>query len=92
MTTLSSPPPAVSPLVLQTVGAMIVVAVLVTLALVVAYSVVAAGAAWVLLLIVGTLRLLLMAVDRTWAGLRAHLGARRIRPETVPDLRVRPSG
>jgi hypothetical protein len=77
---------------LQTVAAMVAVAVLVTVGLVVVYSVVAGGLAWVLVVLIGLLRLLFAGVGRTWSAFHGHLRARGISPETVPDLRVRPSG
>jgi hypothetical protein len=82
----------VTPMALQTVAAMVVVALAVALLLVVVYSVVAGGLASLLVLVIGLLRLLLMGVGRTWSGVRSHLHPRRISPETVPDLRVRPLG
>jgi|tagenome__1003787_1003787.scaffolds.fasta_scaffold20966939_3 hypothetical protein len=84
--------PALTPMVLQSVAAMIVVALLATVGLVVVYSVVAGGLAWVLVVIIGLLRLLLAGIGRTWSAARDHLRARGISPENVPDLRVRPLG
>jgi hypothetical protein len=78
----------VTSLTLQTVAAMAVVALAVALAVVVAYSVVAGGLAWLLLLLVGLIRLLVSGAVSAWSGLRA----RRITRRAVPDLRVRPSG
>jgi hypothetical protein len=87
-----SAPPALTPMVLQSVAAMIVVAVLVTVVLVVVYSVVAGGLAWVLVVAIGLLRLLLAGIGHAWSAAHRHLRARGITPETLPDLRVRPLG
>jgi hypothetical protein len=83
---------SVTPMALQTVAAMIVVAVLVVLGVVVVYSVVAGGLASLVLLVVALLRLLLTGARSAWSGARSHLSTRRITPEPLADLRVRPSG
>jgi hypothetical protein len=77
---------------LQTVAAMVVVALLVALAFVVVYSVVAGGLASLVMLLIGLVRLLLAGTGRVWSGVRKHVHPGRISPESVPDLRVRPSG
>jgi hypothetical protein len=85
-------PSGVTPMDLQTVAAVIVVALAVALAFVVVYSVVAGGLASLLVLLIGLLRLLLTGAGRLWSGVRRHVHPRRIGSEPLPDLRVRPSG
>ena len=82
---------------LETVVAVVLVAILATVGIVVVYAVVAGSLAWVLMLIIGVVRLVWVTVRGAVRGVRAHVhraSARvgRITPETVPDLRVRPSG
>jgi hypothetical protein len=86
-----------TPMVLETLVAGLLVAVLVTLGIAVVYTVVAGAGAWVLVLVIGLLRLVWTILRRIGRSLRAHLHrtpdrVRRITPENVPDLRVRPSG
>jgi hypothetical protein len=88
----SSSAPDFSTLTLQSVVAMIVVALVVAVLVVVAYSVVAGSLAWLLLVVIGLLRLFLGGIGRAGSGIRAHLRARRISRQALPDLRVRPSG
>ena len=86
-----------TPMVLETVVAAALVAILVTLGLAVVYAVVAGSAAWALMLAIGLLRLVWVTVRGAGRGVRAHLHrtsarVRRITPENVPDLRIRPLG
>jgi type II secretory pathway pseudopilin PulG len=88
---------SMTPMVLETVVAAALVAILVTVGLAVLYAVVAGSGAWALMLVVGLLRLVWLAARGAGRGLRGHLHrtsahVRRITPETVPDLRVRPLG
>jgi hypothetical protein len=84
--------PDLSTMTLQSVVAIIAVAAVVAVLALVAYSVVAGSLAWVLLLVVGLLRLVFGTVTRAGSGVRSHLRARRLTRQAVPDLRVRPSG
>jgi hypothetical protein len=91
MTGLAAPS-GVTPMDLQTVAAVIVVALVVALAFVVVYSVVAGGLASLLVLFVGLVRLFLSGIVSAFSAVRRHLRTRGLTPEAVPDLRVRPSG
>jgi hypothetical protein len=87
----------VTPMALETVVAAVLVAVLVTVGIAVVYAVVAGSLAWVLMLVVGVLRLIWLTVRGIGRTVRGHLHRapdrlRQITPETVSDLRVRPLG
>jgi TRAP-type C4-dicarboxylate transport system permease small subunit len=87
----------VTPMALETIVAVVLVAVLVTIGIAVVYALVAGSLAWVLMLVVGVLRLVWLMVRGAARGVRARLHRapdriRQITPETVPDLRVRPLG
>lgn len=88
---------SLTPLVLETVVAVALVALLVTMGLALLYAVVAGSLAWALMLVLGVLRLIGATVRRGGRGVRrrlrrTHGRVRQIGPETVPDLRVRPLG
>jgi hypothetical protein len=88
---------SMTPMVLETVVAALLVAVLVALGVAVVYAVIAGSAAWVLMLVIGVLQLLWAAVRGAGRSVRARLHRAPARiplisPESVPDLRTRPSG
>jgi len=82
---------------LETVVAVALVAILVTVGIMVVYAVVAGSLAWVLMLVIGILRLVWITVRAAARAVGRHLHRapdrlRQITPDAVTDLRVRPSG
>lgn len=88
---------SMTPMALEAVVAAALVAVVVSLALAVVYALIAGTGAWVLMLLLGVLRLVWRTGRGAGRGLhthlrRAHRRVREITPESPPDLRVRPLG
>ena len=97
MATMAAAHAQLTPMVLETLVAAALVAIVVTIGFAMVYAVVAGAGAWALMLVIGVLRLVWTTARGAGRSVRAHLHrtstrVRQITPESVPDLRVRPLG
>jgi hypothetical protein len=94
--TLGASSSSLTPLTLQAVAAMVLLAVVLALLAGMLYLLLAGSVAWALMLIQGLLWLAFQALRRSWIALHGHVrrlapSAAEIAPESVPDVVLHPT-